>query len=336
MNNNLYKNNIFIDRFKKGEINIIEAFKGLTEIGEEKQNDNRFKLITDYKEEDKQNIKNDDKDDGTVDLDQLLSELDALVGLEHIKDMIKEYIAFIHIQKLRKKYRLKSQPVVMHMIFKGNPGTGKTTVARIIGKIFSKIGFLKNGDIIETERADLVGEYIGHTAQKTRKMVKKAMGGVLFIDEAYSLARGGEKDFGKEAIDTLVKAMEDYKNNLIIILAGYRQEMNFFLKSNPGLNSRFAIQLDFPDYSIDELVKIADLMYKEREYILDKESKHYIYKVLSRIRSQEENTDGNARTVRNLVERSIRHQAHRIMNGTKINRHNLVHITRKDLAREDI
>ncbi|GJM69287.1 hypothetical protein HMSSN036_15030 [Paenibacillus macerans] len=146
---------------------------------------------------------------------------------------------------MRSEAGLLSGPQVYHMIFKGNPGTGKTTVARIVAKMFQRMGVLSKGHLIEVERADLVGEYIGHTAQKTRDLVKKALGGILFIDEAYSLARGGEKDFGKEAIDTLVKAMEDQKNQFILILAGYSDEMDFFLSTNPGLPSRFPIQMDF-------------------------------------------------------------------------------------------
>ncbi|MGV2806625.1 AAA family ATPase, partial [Clostridium perfringens] len=133
-----------------------------------------------------------------------------------------------------------------------------TTVARIVAKLFQKMGVLNKGHLVEVERADLVGEYIGHTAQKTRELVKKALGGILFIDEAYSLARGGEKDFGKEAIDTLVKAMEDHKNQFILILAGYSDEIDFFMDSNPGLYSRFPIQMDFPDYNLDQLIQISE------------------------------------------------------------------------------
>lgn len=354
-NKNNFSHNHIIERFKKGEISITDAFIQLTSIDNKKSTfDMKYTFI------DRNNIKNNSIKDSNNDLHNFnkelskefnkevktnptseniiecyLNEMENLVGLKNIKQIVKEYIAFIKVQKLRERYRLKATPVVMHMIFKGNPGTGKTTIARIIGKIFQEIGFLKNGDIIEADRADLVGEYIGHTAQKTRKIIQKALGGVLFIDEAYSLARGGEKDFGKEAIDTMVKAMEDNKDKLIIILAGYRKEMDFFLQTNPGLRSRFAIQIDFPDYSIDQLVEIAELMYKEREYILDKSSKHYIYNVLTKVRNNEE-INGNARSVRNLIERSIRQQAKRIINKPKINRNELMKITREDLNVEGL
>jgi ATPase family associated with various cellular activities (AAA). len=149
------------------------------------------------------------------DLNSALDELNSLVGLTNVKDLIKQLEAYICLEGMRKEKGLKYEPLTLHMIFKGNPGTGKTTVARLLGKIFKGIGILSKGHVVEVERADLVGEYIGHTAQKTRDVVKKSIGGIMFIDEAYSLARGGEKDFGKEAIDTLVKAMEDHKNEFI-------------------------------------------------------------------------------------------------------------------------
>jgi stage V sporulation protein K len=187
-------------------------------------------------------------------IEEIVSELDQLIGLTEVKKLVREIYAFAEIQKRRQKMKLVTEPLVLHMIFKGNPGTGKTTVARIIGKIFQEMGMLQRGHIIEVERADLVGEYIGHTAQKTREQLRKAYGGILFIDEAYSLARGGEKDFGKEAIDCLVKGIEDHRGDVILILAGYRQEMVRFLETNPGLRSRFPIHIDFPDYSQQEQI----------------------------------------------------------------------------------
>ncbi len=160
------------------------------------------------------------------------------------------------------------------MLFKGNPGTGKTTVARMIGKLLFETKYLFKRAIlkVQAERADLVGEYIGHTAQKTRDLIKKAMGGILFIDEAYSLARGGEKDFGKEAIDTLVKHMEDKQHGFVLILAGYSREMNHFLSLNPGLQSRFPFIIEFSDYSVNQLLEIGKRMYEERAYQLSKEA----------------------------------------------------------------
>ncbi|NMO97090.1 AAA family ATPase [Paenibacillus lemnae] len=245
---------------------------------------------------------------------EIQKELDQLVGLEQIKELIYEIYALLQIARMRSEAGLLSGGHVFHMIFKGNPGTGKTTVARIVAKLFQKMGVLSKGHLVEVERADLVGEYIGHTAQKTRDLIKKALGGILFIDEAYSLARGGEKDFGKEAIDTLVKAMEDHKNQFVLILAGYSDEIDFFMSSNPGLHSRFPIQMEFPDYNLDQLFQITELMVKERDYILMPQS---MSKLRDHLQSEKENRRhafSNARYVRNLIEKGIRNQAVRLLN----------------------
>lgn len=264
------------------------------------------------------------------DLKKALDQLDKLIGLEDVKQIVKQYIAFVQIQKLRASYGLKKLPVVTHMIFKGNPGTGKTTVARLLSDIFKSLGYLDTGQFIEVERVDLVGEYIGHTAKKTREMIKKAIGGILFIDEAYSLARGGEKDFGKESIDTLVKAMEDYKDNLIIIMAGYKEEMEEFLNTNPGLKSRFSLHFNFKDYTINELLAIALLMFEEREYKLMERSNKYLYRLISLLINDKSN-NGNARMIRNLVEKSIKFQANRVIEKSVITKNDLMLIKKDDL-----
>jgi len=245
---------------------------------------------------------------------EIQRELDAMVGMEKVKALIYEIYALLHISGLRSAAGLAVGPQVYHMIFRGNPGTGKTTIARIVAKLFQKMGVLQKGHLIEVERADLVGEYIGHTAQKTRELVRKALGGVLFVDEAYSLARGGEKDFGKEAIDTLVKAMEDYKNQFVLILAGYPDEIDMFLLSNPGLPSRFPIRIDFPDYTVDQLVKIAELMAKERDYELQPQAVAKLRQHLAERKRDTLFAFSNARYVRNMIERAIRHQAVRLLN----------------------
>ncbi len=245
-------------------------------------------------------------------LEAALQELDALIGLGKVKRLVHGIKAFIEIQRLRRQERLAAEPLVLHMVFKGNPGTGKTTVARILGRIFKEMGVLQKGHLCEVERADLVGEYIGHTAQKTRDQIKRALGGILFIDEAYSLARGGEKDFGKEAIDTLVKAMEDNKDDLVVILAGYLREMDYFLRTNPGLKSRFPIHIEFPDFNLEELLKIAETMLEKREYVASPEAIESLAAHLrARVERGEENA-GNARLVRNLIERAIRLHAVRL------------------------
>jgi len=264
-------------------------------------------------------------------LEQSLQELDALVGLEPVKKLVRELQAFVQVQQLRRREGLLTEPLVLHMVFMGNPGTGKTTVARILGKIFREMGVLRKGHLVEVERADLVGEYIGHTAQKTREQVKKALGGILFIDEAYSLARGGEKDFGKESIDCLVKAMEDHKDNLILILAGYQREMAHFLRTNPGLRSRFPIHITFPDYTLEELLEIADLMLQQRDYQMDREAREELIKILRRYSGVDVENPGNARLVRNIIERAIRRQAVRLVGEEKLERKDLMTITLADI-----
>jgi stage V sporulation protein K len=243
----------------------------------------------------------------------LFKELEILIGLEPVKELIYEIYATLQIAQYRADVGLLSKQHVYHMIFKGNPGTGKTTVARLIAKLFHRMGMLSKGHFIEVERADLVGEYIGHTAIKTRELVKKAMGGILFIDEAYSLARGGEKDFGKEAIDALVKAMEDHREDFILILAGYGEEMEDFLTLNPGLPSRFPIQLDFGDFTLDELLQIAEQMAREREYVLLPGTMVRLKHVLAEEKQVFWRSFSNARFVRNILDKLVRNQAVRLM-----------------------
>ncbi|MEK8127045.1 AAA family ATPase [Paenibacillus filicis] len=264
---------------------------------------------------------------------EIMKDLDRMVGLDHVKELVFEIYALLRIAGLRAEVGLTAGHQVYHMVFKGNPGTGKTSVARIVAKLFQTMGVLTKGHLIEVERADLVGEYIGHTALKTRELVKKAIGGILFIDEAYSLARGGEKDFGKEAIDTLVKAMEDHKNQFILILAGYSDEMDQFLQTNPGLPSRFPIQLDFPDYTVDQLMQIAELMVKEREYTLGPTTELKIRQQIMNEKNQLEIAFSNARFVRNLIEKAMRNHAVRLlsMNGVQPSRQDLMMIRPEDV-----
>lgn len=246
-------------------------------------------------------------------LSDIFKELNQLIGLENVKELVHEIYALLQISQFRVEAGLMSNAHVYHMIFKGSPGTGKTTVARLLGRMFHAMGVLSKGHFIEVERADLVGEYIGHTALKTRDLMKKAMGGVLFIDEAYSLARGGEKDFGKESIDALVKGMEDKKNEFILILAGYSEEMEQFLATNPGLPSRFPIQIEFEDYPIDQLIQITELMAKDREYVLLPQTLAKLKQHLSDEKAMTWRAFSNARYVRNILEKAMRHQAVRLL-----------------------
>lgn len=269
-------------------------------------------------------------------LKEIEDELGTLVGMEEMKRMIKEIYAWIFVNKKREDMGLKARKQALHMMFKGNPGTGKTTVARLIGKLFLKMNVLSKGHLIEAERADLVGEYIGHTAQKTRDLIKKAQGGILFIDEAYSLGRGGEKDFGKEAIDTLVKHMEDKQHEFILILAGYSREMEYFLTLNPGLHSRFPLVIDFPNYTIDQLMEISSRMLQEREYSLSHEAEKKLKDHLIWVKAVlSPNSFSNGRYVRNIIEKSIRAQAMRLLLQNSFDRHELMTLRSNDLIFEE-
>lgn len=263
----------------------------------------------------------------------LFEELEGLVGLQEAKKTIYEIYALHKINKEREKHQLKLEKQVYHMVFKGNPGTGKTTIARLFGKIFREMGILSKGHLIEVERADLVGEFIGHTAQKTRDLVKKAMGGILFIDEAYSLARGGEKDFGKEAVDCLTKALEDSNKDFICIIAGYNDEMDSFLELNPGLPSRFPVHIHFSDYTVDELLEIANLMAKGKDFELTKDSLEKIRRSVTAILNDPFHTNfSNARYIRNCIEKAIRVQAVRLVKSNQLSREDLIKLKPEDFA----
>lgn len=261
-------------------------------------------------------------------------EFASFVGLNDLKTSIKEIYASILINEKRKEEGLKSTKQVLHMLFKGNPGTGKTTVARKLAKLYHDMNILSKGHFIEAERADLVGEYIGQTAQKTRAVIQKAMGGILFIDEAYSLSRGGEKDFGKEAIDLLVKHMEDGREDMVLILAGYPREMDRFLLMNPGLESRFPFILDFDDYSVDELLNIGNRMLSERQYQLSKQAEWKFRNHLVKKLREDNYNFSNARYVRNVIEKAIRLQAVRLLNSDKMVSRDLIVLTDQDLLLE--
>ncbi len=270
-------------------------------------------------------------------LKRIEDEMSALVGMEEMKKIIKEIYAWIYINKVREEHGLSKGSQVLHMLFKGNPGTGKTTVARLIGKLLKEMNALSKGHLIEAERADLVGEYIGHTAQKTRDLIKKAMGGILFVDEAYSLARGGEKDFGKEAIDTLVKNMEDKQNDFILILAGYAKEMDQFLNLNPGLRSRFPLVIEFPDYTVDQLMEIAKKMMKERQYVFSKEAEWKLREQLQNIKyNRSSHVFSNGRYIRNVIEKAVRAQAMRLLMNDSYEKVELETILSEDLVFTDL
>ena len=258
------------------------------------------------------------------DLHTLFLELNSLIGLDRVKSEIRQLIHFVKIQDLRQKIGLGATNLSMHSVFYGSPGTGKTTVARIYGRMLRALGLLKVGHLVETDRAGLVGNYIGQTANKTDEKINQAIGGVLFIDEAYSLFKGehAQWDYGSETIEILMKRMEDNRNNLAVIVAGYPDPMNNFLNSNEGFKSRFANNIHFDDYSIDELTQIFISFCNQNNYFLDKDAFELAKKIIEKDFVNKDKSFGNARYCRNIFEKIIRNQAFRIgetiQNPTKI------------------
>lgn len=268
----------------------------------------------------------------TNDFKVIDSHFSHLIGLDHIKQIAGEIYAMKVMNEKRLDKTLAVSNHVLHMVFKGNPGTGKTTVARELGKLFFKLNILSKGHFIEAERADIVGEYIGQTAQKTRAMVQKALGGILFIDEAYALVRGGRKDFGREAIDTLVKQMEDHHNDFILILAGYPNEMDLFNLANPGLESRFPFHVTFADYSVKQLADIAKQMAYDREYELTDNALLKLQRKLRSIQQEPVRNFSNARFIRNVIEKSIRQQALRLVHNQTYEINDLLYLSDDDIT----
>ena len=245
-------------------------------------------------------------------IDDPISELNKLIGLNNIKNDINSLINLVQVRQIREERGIKQPPMSLHLVFSGNPGTGKTTVARLLSKIYHKLGLLSKGHLVETDRSKLVSPYIGETAVKVQEAVKEANGGILFIDEAYSLAPKHEKDFGQEAIDTLLKAMEDNRDDLIVIVAGYPDLMDDFLNSNPGLESRFNKHLLFEDYAPDELFDMFQLMCNDSNIVLDKESSIFLKEHFEEVYTNRDNNFANGRYVRNLFENVLIRQANRL------------------------
>ena len=247
-------------------------------------------------------------------VDKLMESLNSLIGLDRVKKDIAGIVDLIRVQKMREAKGMKTADISKHMVFYGNPGTGKTTVARLLGKIFQGLGVLKGGQLIEVDRGGLVCGYVGQTAIKTQEVIDKAMDGVLFIDEAYTLNVGkGENDFGQEAVDTLLKAMEDNRDRLIVIVAGYEEPMDEFLDSNPGLKSRFNKYIRFDDYSPEQLIKILEGMCSGKDYKLSPEARQAAVEYFDNcLKTQAENF-ANAREVRNFLEKAITNHATRVV-----------------------
>ncbi len=272
------------------------------------------------------------KKSGTPNLnDSSAEQLSSLIGLISVKKEIQTLTNFVKIQQKRAEQGLKSSSVSYHCVFTGNPGTGKTTVARIVADIYKNLGVLKKGHLVETDRAGLVAEYVGQTAVKTNKIIDSALDGVLFIDEAYTLVAGDSNDFGREAIATLLKRMEDDRDRLVVILAGYTQNMKDFIESNPGLHSRFNRYIEFPDYSADELYQIFDLNLKKYDYHITDEAKEALQNFFADAVAHKDKNFGNGRFVRNIFEKILERQANRLASETNLTTERLSEITVEDL-----
>ena len=257
----------------------------------------------------------------TVDLEEfyqrsniadVIDSLDRdLVGLVPVKTRIREVAALLLVESARRSIGLQAEPPSLHMCFTGNPGTGKTTVAQRMAEILNRLGYIRRNHVVTVSRDDLVGQYIGHTAPKTKEVLKKAMGGVLFIDEAYYLYRPeNERDYGQEAIEILLQVMEDRRDDLVVVLAGYKDRMDIFFRSNPGMASRIAHHIDFPDYSEDELLKIAQIMLSQMHYLLADDAQAVLRAYIERRMKQPRFS--NARSIRNALDRSRLRQANRL------------------------
>lgn len=271
-----------------------------------------------------------------IDIQTLLKQLNDLTGMQSVKTEINNMINLLKICKIREENGLQTPPVTNHMVFLGNPGTGKTTVARILAKIYHGLGVLSKGHLVEVDRSGLVAGYMGQTSEKVTEVIEKAKGGILFIDEAYALANGQQGDFGQEAIDILNKAMEDNREDLIVIAAGYHDEMQDFLDANPGLRSRFNRTIEFPNYDAAELVEIMSNRAKSLDYTLTDDAVQYVQDTFTRILACPPENFGNARSVRNYLDRVIHNQANRLIAENNFKEEDLTKLTLADVQSEKL
>lgn len=263
-------------------------------------------------------------------IEALKKELEGYIGLKLIKKEVQSLINLVSVQKLRQQNELPVEDLSLHMVFSGNPGTGKTMIARLMSRIYRSLGILSKGQLVEVDRGGLVAGYVGQTAIKTGEVIQKALGGVLFVDEAYALTDHGENDYGQEAVDTLLKAMEDHRDDLIVIVAGYTELMDEFVHSNPGLESRFNRFMQFPDYTVEEMLAIFDMRCQKSSYELAQDARDLLKGLLA-LFSLNAKGFGNARGVRNLFERAVSAQANRLATLENVTREQLMLLTCDDL-----